>query len=65
MITKQQTNKKKLQAMLTLCIDLREKQGSLIETDYHFDSLCSQIVDKVCHLEISILDCINDLNDDI
>ena len=65
MTTKQQTNKKKLQEMLNICIDLREKQGNLIESDYHFDSLCSQIVDKICHLEISILDCINDLNDAI
>ena len=65
MITKQQTNKKKLQEMLNVCIDLREKQSNLIESDYHFDSLCSQIVDKICHLEISILDCINDLKDAI
>ena len=65
MTTKKQTNKKKLQDMLNVCIDLREKQSNLIESNYHFDSLCSQIVDKICHLEISILDCINDLNDDI
>lgn len=65
MTTKKQTNKRKLQEMLNVCIDLREKQSSLIESDYHFDSLCSQIVDKICQLEISILDCINDLTDDI
>ena len=65
MITKQQTNKKKLQEMLNICIDLREKQSNLIESDYHFDSLASQIIDKICQLEISILDCINDLKDDI
>ena len=51
--------------MLNVCIDLREKQGNLIESDYHFDSLASQIIDKICQLEISILDCINDLNDAI
>ena len=65
MITKQQTNKKKLQEMLNICIDLREKQSNLFESDYLFDSLCSQIEDKICQLEISILDCINDLNDAI
>ena len=65
MTTKQQANKKKLQEMLNVCIDLREKQGNLIESDYRFDSLASQIIDKICQLEISILDCINDLNDAI
>ena len=65
MITKKQTNIKKLQEMLNVCIELREKQSNLIESDYHFNSLCSQIVDKICQLEISILDCINDLTDDI
>ena len=65
MTTKEQANKKLLSEMLNKCIELKAMQNDLISSDYHFDSLCSQIVDKICQLEISILDCINDLNDAI
>ena len=62
MQTKQQANKKLLSEMLNKCIELKVMQNDLISSDYHFDSLCTQILGNIEKTEVTILDCINDLN---
>lgn len=63
MQTKQQANKKLLSEMLNKCIELKAMQSELIESEYSFNSCVAKITDKVERLEISILDCINNLNE--
>lgn len=63
MQTKQKANKKLLSEMLNKCIELKAMQNALISSDYHFDSLCTQILSNIEKTEVAILDCINDLND--
>ena len=63
MQTKQQANKKLLSEMLNKCIELKVMQDDLISSDYHFDSLCTQILSNIEKTEIAILDCINDLTE--
>lgn len=61
MQTKQQANKKLLSEMLNKCIELKAMQNGLISSDYHFDSLCTQILSSIEKTEVTILDCINAL----
>ena len=49
--------------MLNKCIELKTMQNDLISSDYHFDSLCAKILGNIDKTEVTILDCINDLND--
>ena len=63
MQTKQQANKKLLSEMLNKCIELKTMQNDLISSDYHFDSLCTQILSSIEKTEVTILDCINDLTE--
>ena len=65
MTTKEQANKKLLSEMLNKCIELKAMQNDLISSDYHFDSLCTKILSSIDKTEVTILDCINDLNDAI
>ena len=61
MQTKQQANKKLLSEMLNKCIELKTMQNDMISSDYHFDSLCTQILSSIDKTEVTILDCVNDL----
>ena len=63
MKTKQEANKQILGDMLNLCIQLKVKQINLIESDYSFNSCAAKIIDKIESLEVSIMDCINNLDE--
>ena len=63
MKTKKQANKDLLSKMLNKCVELKAMQNDLIECDYSFNSQATKVIDKIEWLEVSLMDCMNNLND--